>query len=98
MTDDTDTESDDRSGPDDTTGIPRERDRATGEAGDLGVWEDDPALRPAEVWDSMQAVFTHPTHSRLGEHFATGDDIVVVFHDRALVCTVTAVEGGEDDA
>lgn len=81
----------------DSEGIPKERDRATGEAGDLGVWDDDLGTAPLEVWDGTRAVFSYVTHSFLGEQFEAGDDIAVVFRDRTLLCTVDEVVTGEGD-
>lgn len=72
-------------------GIPKERDRVTGESGDLGAWPDDIDQAPLEVWDGTPAVFSYMTHSFLGEHFNDGDEIAIVFRDRTLVCTVNEV-------
>ena len=54
------------------------------------VW-DDPELRPPPTWRGNKAVYSHVTHSILGSHFSVGDNIVVMFKDRALVCSVDEV-------
>lgn len=91
--------------PDD---IPAERDRATGETGELGVWPEkiESAPAPLDVWDGRKAVLAHATQAHLGEHIEAGEDIALVFSDRALLCSVDEVvtadsenkEGERDDA
>lgn len=60
------------------------------------VW-DDPELRPPPTWNGTKAVYAHVTHSILGEHFDEGEDIVVMFRDRALVCSVDEVVTDDDE-
>jgi len=81
----------------DPEGIPKERDRVTGEAGDLGVWDDELGTAPLEVWDGIRAVFAYFGHAHLGDQFEAGDQMAVVFTDRALICTVDEVETGDED-
>lgn len=76
--------------------IPKEQDHATGESGDLGVWDGEPEMAPVPTWEGRKAIYSYPTHSMLGEHFEVGDEMVVMFRDCAVVTEITDVITDED--
>ena len=84
-------------GVDDPKEIPKERDRKTGEDGDLGVWPENVEIAPAQVWDGDKAVFAYATHAHLGEYIERGEKLAVIFNDRAVVCEVKEIDMGESD-
>ena len=43
------------------------------------------------TWNGKKAVYSHVTHSVLGDHFEEGDELVVMFNDRAVVTRVEEV-------